>query len=505
MGGEDVFGGGIVLDLAEMAEDDALNAEAGRVGGEDNVSYSGFNTLPTLDITDNYTANDHLVDYNMKTSHAIYVGERFLENLDRAFLKNSIIMSLYTFMRKLLFSGLLLLFEEMLICSSDSLPSDITVGFAVDLYHAIRSVQKNQNLICSPMSISLGLGMIELGARGTTLQQLRKGLHFDKAQEGKEFSMMKKQSKIISTDSKKYKLKLANAIYIQDGYRLSEQYLHSNREFFDNAVRKVNFLDSISAANIINTWVANHTNGKVKNLVSSQSFSPLTKLVLVNAIYFKGTWKHKFNSENTRLMEFIKQDGSVVEIAMMHQQVTSRFGYFSAGEMSYQVLEVPYSGDEASIILALPAEGTDLAELEKLITPQIIQNWLSTLTEEDIEINLPRFKIQQKLDLKEPFRVLNITEIFENGSDLSGITDSPDLHISEAVHQAFIEINEEGSEAAASTGMTAAIMSLPRHQFMANRPFVFLIWSNLTGSVLFVGRVMDPEMMNSYGRDKEAL
>ncbi|XP_067897753.1 serpin I2-like [Heterodontus francisci] len=414
-------------------------------------------------------------------------------------------MSVHTSMRTLLFSSLLLLCEEMLICSSDSIPSDITIGFAVDLYHAIRSVQKDQNLICSPMSVSLGLGMIELGARGTTLKQLRKGLHFDKTQEGKEFSILKNQSKIISTGSRQYKLKLANAIYIQNGYHLTEQYLHSNHEFFENTVRKVNFQDSVSAANIINTWIANQTSGKVKNLVTSQSFSSLTKLVLVNAIYFKGTWKHKFNSENTRLMEFIKQDGSVVEVPMMHQQAMSRFGYFTAGKMSYQVLEVPYSGDEASIILALPAKGNDLIELEKLITPQVIQHWLSTMTEDDIEINLPRFKIQQKLDLKEPFGVLNITEIFENGSDLSGIANSPDLHISEAVHQAFIEINEEGSEAAASTGMTASIMSLTRHQFMADRPFVFLIWSNLTGSVLFVGRVMDPEVMDSYSRDKEAL
>ncbi|XP_078420667.1 serpin I2-like [Cetorhinus maximus] len=317
--------------------------------------------------------------------------------------------------------------------------------------------------------------------------------------------MLKKQSKIISTSSRQYKLKLANAIYIQDGFSVTEQYLHSNQEFFDNAVQKVNFQDSVSAANIINAWIANQTSGKVKNLVTSQSFNSFTKLVLVNAIYFKGTWKHKFNPDNTRLMEFTKQDGSVAEVPMMHQQAMSRFGYFTAGNVSYQVLEVPYSGDEASIILALPAKGIDLTELEKLITPQIIQNWLTTMAEKDIEINLPRFKIQQKLNLKEPFEFLNITEIFENGSDLSGIADSPDLHISQAVHQAFIEINEGGSEAAASTGMTAAVMSLPQHQFMANRPFVFLIWSKLTGSVLFMGRVMDPDVMNFYGRDKDAL
>ncbi|XP_043558096.1 serpin I2-like isoform X3 [Chiloscyllium plagiosum] len=378
-------------------------------------------------------------------------------------------------------------------------------GFAVDLYHAIRSMQKSQNLICSPMSVSLGLGMIELGARGTTLQQLRKALQFDKMQEGMEFSLMKEQSKILSSSSRQYSLKLANAIYIQDEFRLTEQYLHSCQEFFHSAVRKVNFQDSVSTANIINKWIANQTSGKIKNLVTNQSFNSLTKMVFVNAIYFKGTWKHKFNSANTRLVKFFKEDGSVFDVPMMYQQVMSRFGYFTAGKISYQVVEVPYIGDEASIFLALPAERTDLIELEKLITPQTIHNWLSTMAEEDIEINLPRFTIQQTVDLKESFGVLNVTEIFGNECDLSGITDSPDLYISQAVHQAVIEVNEEGSEGAASTGMTATIMSFPRHQFIANRPFVFVIHSNLTGAILFMGRVMDPEAVNSYGRDKDAL
>ncbi|XP_055502301.1 serpin I2-like [Leucoraja erinacea] len=412
---------------------------------------------------------------------------------------------LSTVMRILLLGSLLLLCAEMAYCSSASLHGDITMGFTVDLYHAVRSVRKKGNILCSPTSISVGLAMVALGGRGTTLQQLRKGLHFDKGPEGEEFSMLKKQSSIMSTNSEKCQLKLANALYIQDGYSLSQQYLGGIQEFFDNAVRTVNFQDSSSTANIINKWIANQTSGKVNNLVSSHSFSPLTKLVLVNAIYFKGRWKHAFNSQNTRLMEFYKEGGSVVEIPMMHQQAMCRFGYFTAGEMRYQVLELPYSGEEVSITLALPEEGADLVELERHLTPQLIDKWDSTMVEDEIEIGLPRFIIQQKLDLTEPLEVLNITEIFKAGADLSGMTESADLHISQAVHRAFIEINEEGSEAAASTGLAAAIMSLPRHQFMANHPFMFLIRSKLTAAVLFVGRLMEPEKMISFGRDKEAL
>ncbi|XP_007886863.2 serpin I2 [Callorhinchus milii] len=391
------------------------------------------------------------------------------------------------------------------MCSFDALPSDSTLGFALDFYHAVRSVQKNHNLIFSPVSIGLGLGMLELGTGGTTLQQLRKGLHFDGTQEGKEFSAMKKLLKIISTDSEENKLNLASAIYIQARYPLNEQYLLNNQDTFNSSVRKLDFQDAMSAASNINAWVVRQTHGKVKDLFSSASFSPLTRLVLVNAIYFKGTWKHKFSQDNTSVTKFTKSDGSVLHIPIMHQQVKSKLGYFTADEVSYQVLELPYSGDESSMILALPAEGTDLTELEKLITPQIVENWLSTIAEEDVEIYLPRFKTEQKLDLKEPLRTLNITEIFETRGDLSGISDSPDLYISEAVHQAFIELNEEGSEAAASTGMTLAVMSLSRHQFNATRPFMFIIRNNLSGSILFVGRVLDPEMTSGSAKDTEAL
>ncbi|XP_078265934.1 neuroserpin [Rhinoraja longicauda] len=482
----------------------------------------GINTSLALDIADNKIAKSCPVGHNIKASMQATVEQIQIRHLDFQLLHTYSILTsisarseqrifkclLYissAVMRILLFGSLLCLCAEVADCSLASLHWDITMGFTVDLYHAVRSARKNGNIICSPTSISVGLAMIALGGRGTTLRQLRKALHFDKGHEGEEFSMLIKQSNIISANSEKYQLKLANALYIQDGYSPSQQYLHGIQEFFDSAARTVNFQESSSTANIINKWIANQTSGKVKNLVSSHSFSPLTKLVLVNAIYFKGTWKHAFNSQNTRRMEFYKEDGSVVEVPMMHQQAMCRFGYFTAGEMRYQVLELPYSGDEVSIILALPDEGADLVELERLLTPQLIDKWDSTMEEDQVEIGLPRFTIQQKLDLKEPFEVLNITEIFESGADLSGITESAELYISQVVHRAFIEVNEEGSEAAASTGLAAAIMSLPRHRFMANHPFMFLIRSKLTAAVLFVGRLMEPEKMISFGRDKEAL
>ncbi|XP_033883525.2 serpin I2-like [Acipenser ruthenus] len=393
-------------------------------------------------------------------------------------------------------------------CSPQSSPSDISMGFALDLYRVIGESQKDENIVFSPLSVTLALGMVGLGAKETTLHQIRKAIKDNENQEGPEFKILRSISKAMTTTtaSEDYSLKLANALYVQEGSMLRDQYLHSSRDYFNATIKMVNFHDRAVTAKRLNSWVENQTNGKIRHLFSSQEFNPHTRMVLVNAIYFKGAWKQKFSPENTLLMDFTKQDGSVTQIPMMHLKLTTNIGYFTNNMTELRVLELLYSGDEASLIVILPAKCNDIEYIEKLITAEQIHTWLSEMTEEEVEINLPRFKIEQKINLKKSLRHLNVTEIFESGSNLSRMSDSMELHISKAAHQAFIEVNEEGSEAAASTGMqAAAIMSLQHHKFVADHPFLFIIKHNTTGSILFMGRVMNPEIMNSNGRDTEAL
>ncbi|XP_036902497.1 serpin I2 [Sturnira hondurensis] len=377
--------------------------------------------------------------------------------------------------------------------------------FAVDLYRAICSSHEN-NIIFSPLGMVLALGMVQLGAKGKAQQQIRQTLKFQETSTGEEFSMLKSFFSAVSEKKQEFTFNLANALYLQEGFTVKEQYLHGNKKFFQSAIKVVNFQDAKACAETISAWVESKTDGKIKDMFSGKEFGPLTRLVLVNAIYFKGDWKQKFRKEDTQLMNFTKKDGAAVQVPMMKALLRRKYGYFSESSMNYQVLELPYKGDEFSLLIILPAEEVNIEKLEKRITAHQILKWFSEMQEEEVEISLPRFKVEQKLDFKEALYSLNITEIFSGGCDLSGITDSSEVYVSQVMQQVFFEINEDGSEAATSTGVhMPVIMSLARNQFTANHPFLFIMKNNPTDSVLFMGRVTNPDTQNMMGRDLDSL
>uniref|UniRef100_A0A8C9P6I6 Serpin family I member 2 n=1 Tax=Spermophilus dauricus TaxID=99837 RepID=A0A8C9P6I6_SPEDA len=377
--------------------------------------------------------------------------------------------------------------------------------FAVDLYQAICLSHKN-NIVFSPLGTTLALGMVQLGAKGKALQQIKRTLKLQETPTGEEFSVLKSFFSAISEKKQEFTFNLANALYLQEGFTVKEQYLHGNKEFFQSAIKLVDFQNAKACAETISTWVESKTDGKIKNMFSGEEFGPLTRLVLVNAIYFKGDWKQQFRKEDTQLMNFTKKDGSAVKIPMMKALLKTKYGYFSESSMKYQVLELPYKDDHFSLIIILPAEEVNIAKVEKLITAQQILKWFSEMQEEEVEIRLPRFKVEQTLDFKEALYSLNITEIFSGGCDLSGITDSSELYVSHVVQKVFFEINEDGSEAATSTGIhTPVIMSLTPNQFIANHPFLFIMKNNPTESILFMGRVTNPDTQNVKRRDLDSL
>lgn len=377
--------------------------------------------------------------------------------------------------------------------------------FSVDLYQAV-SLSHKENIIFSPFGTILALGMIQLGAKGKAQQQIRQTLKFPETAKGEEFSVLKSFFSAISEKKQEFTFNLASALYIQEGFTVKEQYLHGNKEFFQSAIKLVDFQDAKACAETISTWVESKTDGKIKGMFTGEEFGPLTRLVLVNAIYFKGDWEQKFIKENTQLMDFTKKDGATVNIPMMKALLKTKYGYFSESSMNYQVLELPYKGSEFSLIIILPEEDVAIEEMDKLITPHQILKWFSEMEEEEVEISLPRFKVEQKLDFKEALNSLNITEIFSGGCDLSGITDSSEVYVSQVMQQIFFEINEEGSEAATSTGMNIpVIMSLARNQFIADHPFLFIVKNNPTESILFMGRVTNPDTQKMKGRDLDSL
>ncbi|XP_004621725.3 serpin I2 [Sorex araneus] len=405
-------------------------------------------------------------------------------------------------MNKIFFWSILLAFSgSKALRSLDKINAD----FAVDLYQAI-SLSHKDNIIFSPLGTILALGMIQVGAKGKAQQQIRQALKFQENSKGEEFSVLKSFFSAISEKKQEFVFNLANALYIQEGFTVKEQYLHGNKEFFHSAIKLVDFQNAKACAEKISTWVESKTDGKIKGMFTGEEFGPLTRLIMVNAIYFKGNWEQKFRKENTQLMNFTMKDGATVNIAMMKTLLKTKYGYFSESSMNFQVLELPYKGSEFSLIIILPAEDMAIEEMEKLITAHRIQKWFSEMEEEEVEISLPRFKVEQKLDFKETLQSLNVTEIFCGGCDLSGITDSSEVYVSQVMQQIFFEINEEGSEAATSTGINVpAIMSLPRNQFIANHPFLFIVKNNPTESILFMGRVTNPDTQKVKGRDLDSL
>ncbi|XP_066477639.1 serpin I2 [Tiliqua scincoides] len=357
--------------------------------------------------------------------------------------------------------------------------ADSITRFAVDLYRVLSLARKNENVLYSPLGAALALGMVHLGAKGKAHHEIKQLLNLQ-GNEGEAFLPLQTLFTVTS-ERKEFTFNLANALYLQEGFMVKEQYLHSNKAFFQTGVKLVNFQDTKASAEAISTWVENKTDGKIRNLVASDDLGPLTRLFLVNALYFKGNWKQMFQAERTHLTEFTKSDGSATKIPMMNLQLTTKFGHYSDRDVSYQVLELPYKGQEFSLLLILPGEDTAIEEVEKLITAELIKDWFAGMEEDEVEISLPRFKIEQTVDLKEILQPLNVTEIFNNGCDLSGITESADVHVSKAIQKVGMEINEDGSEAAASAGMhVAAIMSMSRNQFVANRPFLFILKHNPT-------------------------
>ncbi|XP_028642618.1 serpin I2 [Grammomys surdaster] len=376
--------------------------------------------------------------------------------------------------------------------------------FAVDLYKAISLSQKN--IIFSPLGTTVLLGMVQLGAKGKAQQQILQTLRMQETLAGEEFSVLKSLFSAISKKKQEFTFNLASALYLQEGFIVKETYLHSNKEIFQSATKLVDFLDAKTSAQAISTWVESKTDGKIKNMFSEEEFGPLTRLVLVNAIYFKGDWKQKFRKEDTEMTDFSKKDGSTVKVPMMKALLRAKYGYFSESSMTCQVLELPYKADDFSLVIILPTEDMNIEEVEKQVTAHHIWRWFSELHEEEVEVSLPRFKIEQKINFKEALYSLNVTEIFSGGCDLSGITDSSEVYVSRVMQKVFFEINEDGSEAAASTGINIpVIMSLTQTQFLANRPFLFIMKHIQTESILFMGKVTDPEIQTMKGRDLDSL
>jgi serpin B len=362
-------------------------------------------------------------------------------------------------------------------------------AFALDLYHELG--KSDGNLFFSPYSISVALAMTYAGARGETEFQMKRALHFGLPNEKLHAAFFDLQKYLGEAEtSEGVQLKIANSLWPQAGYTFLSDFIALIRTNYGVTITPVDFAgDTEGARQVINQWVDEKTERKIPELIPQGRLTALTRLVLTNAIYFKGMWAAPFKQELTKEADFWSVNGQV-KVPMMTRHGKYRY----AGNKDLQALELSYLGNGLSMLLILPREKDGLANLEGGLTPDFISKLTQKMWETDLTVFLPKFKMESAFLLNEMLAALGMTDAFRSDkADFSGMNGTKELLISLVIHKAFIEINEEGTEAAAATAVvTRAKGFIEPIEFRADHPFVFIIRENQTGSILFMGRMLQP-------------
>lgn len=364
--------------------------------------------------------------------------------------------------------------------------------FATDLY-SVLGKEEGGNLLMSPYSISTALAMTYAGARGETEAEMAEVLQFALPQDQLHPAFGELISHFNEGEGKRpYQLSVANRLWGQKGYHFQPEFLKTTKDNYGAELAQVDFINQTDQARqAINKWVEEQTQDKIKDLIPSGVLDSLTRLVLTNAIYFKGDWKYQFDKKRTTDSPFMVTPEKKETVSMMYQK--NRFKYAAYPEL--QVLEMPYSGDELSMVVLLPKKVDGLAELEKSLTDNNLGKWTNRLSPTKVSVFLPRFKMTCQFGLSDVLASMGMPKAFGSAADFSGMNGKKDLYISAVIHKAFIDVNEEGTEAAAATAVVMTRKSMPRPTpvFRADHPFVFLLKDNKTGSILFMGRVANPK------------
>jgi serpin B len=361
--------------------------------------------------------------------------------------------------------------------------------FALELYGRLRG--RAGNLFLSPASISTALAVTYAGARGETAGQMAATLHFTLEQERLHPALGALLHALnVGGKEQGYQLSIANALWAQKGHPFLPEFVALVRDNYRAGLEEVDFVRATEESRqTINAWVERETQDKIKNLLQEGVLSSDTRLVLTNAIYFKGNWASQFPKDRTQDGPFQVTAQEKVTVPFMSQ--TGKFNYLDGG--SFLALELPYKGKDLAMVVLLPKKAHGMADFEKTLTANNLNEWLGRLQENEVAVALPRFKMTSEFSLAETLAAMGMPLPFSAGADFSGLDGMKDLFVSAVVHKAFVDVNEEGTEAAAATGVVATLAAARINPvFRADHPFVLLIRDRRTGSILFLGRVTDP-------------
>jgi serpin B len=363
--------------------------------------------------------------------------------------------------------------------------------FASNLYAQL-SASEDGNLFFSPSSIHTALAMTYAGARGNTGVQMARTLHYDKVE---PILFHGTYGELISSiappkDKPLYELHTANALWLQRGEPFLNSFLNINKTNYNAGLYEVDYVSNLEGSrNSINKWVEDQTKDKIKELIKPGVLDPLSVLVLTNAVYFKGAWDSEFDEKLTEEGSFRVTTEQTVQVPMMNQ--TADFDYFQSEDL--QAVRLPYAGMDLSMVILLPKQVDGLAWLEERLTTKNLKAWLGEMGRTKVKVSLPKFKTTSEFELKTTLQKMGMVEAFGRSADFSGINGRKDLLISNVVHQAYVDVNEEGTEATAATGVVIGRTAfVPPKIFKADRPFLFMIRHDKTGLILFLGRMANP-------------
>jgi serpin B len=360
--------------------------------------------------------------------------------------------------------------------------------FALDIYRYLAAAGDG-DIFLSPFSISSAMSMTYAGARGTTAAEMASALHFDLPADRFHPAAGALLADLTGEDRLQYELSIANRLWGQTGFPWKTEFLNTAQDHYQAGLGELDFMGSPDPSRLtINAWVAEQTQGRIEDLLPAGSITEDTRLVLTNTIYFLGEWTNPFPSQLTVQGVFHSSATENVEIPMMHQ--SEFFPYLETDE--FQLLEMPYKGGDISMLVLLPTDPAGLAELESSLDADMLDSAIASLASTHLAVTLPKFGTTSDFGLKEALQELGMPAAFSDGADFSGLTDIVQLKISDVLHKAYLNVDEEGTEAAAATGVIIEPTSVP-DPFDADHPFLFLIRDNQTESILFMGRVVTPE------------
>jgi serpin B len=361
--------------------------------------------------------------------------------------------------------------------------------FAIDLYKKLAN--KAGNIVISPYSIRTALGMTYAGARGETAAEMAKVLHLTLPPEKLHPAFGATAHQLKGGKEKLFQLNVANALWGQRGFPFRPEFLELNRTNYAGGFRELDFAtDPQAARQTINRWVEQKTEDRIKELLKPEDINRNVRLVLTNAIYFNGTWVEPFRKNATHEGDFETAPGVKMKVPMM--RVGGRFLYHSGSE--FELVMLPYRGDQFAMVVLLPRKRCDLAEVETSLTADKLLDGISKLTQHDGSVMLPRFKYNSRLELKEPLVALGMPRAFGDGvADFSGINSGPSLCIANVIHASNIEVDERGTEATAATAVVMQhVIALTPFQFHADQPFIYFLVDRRTMTIVFLGRYSGP-------------